>query len=158
MDFDSRLQKAIQRGSKTRSEQGQAARQSEANEDELRQLHSKYRIDLSDHIGACLTKVADHFPGFEFTTLVSEDGWGARIQRDDIDVRARQNMYSRFEMVVQPFSSARILAINAKGTIRNKEVLNRSHFQFLTEPDIDSFSELIDLWVLEYAEKFSAGN
>jgi len=156
MDFDSRLKKAIHRGSQKRTEQGQVAKQSKAEAESLRQLHTKFRIDLSDHIGACLAKVADHFPGFEFTTLVSDEGWGARIQRDDIDVRARQNKYSRLEMVVQPFSSAQILAIAAKGTIRNKEVLNRSHFQFLAETDLESFSELIDLWVLEFAEKFSA--
>ena len=29
-------------------------------------------------------------------------------------------------------------------------------FQMLAEADMDSFCELIDLWVLEYAEQFAA--
>ncbi len=28
--------------------------------------------------------------------------------------------------------------------------------QFLSQADLDSFKEMIDLWVLEYAEKYSA--
>ena len=112
-------------------------------------------MDLSEHIETCLTKLADHFPGFQFETLVSDEGWGARITRDDIDIRERKNVYSRVKILVRPFTDAHIIAIAAKATIRNREVLNRSHFQFLSQHDTTSFCELIDLWVLEYAEKFA---
>lgn len=59
-------------------------------------------------------------------------------------------------MLVTPLGSAAIVELVAKGTIRNKEVFNRKHFQQLSRVDLDSFKELVDLWVLEYAEQFSA--
>ena len=128
-------------------------------EDELRTLHSQCRIELSEHIENCLRKLADHFLGFQFETVVSEDGWGAKVVRDDLGVskgRQPENFYSRLVMLVPPFSPTRIVELAAKGTIRNKEVFNRTHFQFLSQADLDSFSELIDLWVLEFAEQYSA--
>ena len=45
-----------------------------------------------------------------------------------------------------------------KGTVRNREVLNRKHFQMLDEIDLDSFQELVDLRVLEFAELYSAND
>jgi hypothetical protein len=59
-------------------------------------------------------------------------------------------------MLVRPFSSTHIIELAAKATVRNKEIFNRSHFQFLNQIDVDSFRELIDLWALEYAEQFAA--
>ena len=59
-------------------------------------------------------------------------------------------------MTIRPFSSVHVLDLAAKGTIRNKEVYNRSHFEKLNEVDTDNYVELIDLWVLEYAELYSA--
>lgn len=155
MDFEKRLQKAIQRGQQARAAKDEQQQSHVVTEEELRNLHGRYRLDLTDHIEKCLSKLADHFPGFDYQTVIGEDGWGARITRDDIDVRLRKNLYSRFEMVIQPFSTAHIISLSAKGTIRNKEILNRSHFQFITEVDLTSFTELIDLWVLEFAEKFA---
>ena len=49
-----------------------------------------------------------------------------------------------------------MLDLAAKATIRNKELFNRSHYQRLTEVDVTSFAELIDIWVLEYAELYAA--
>ena len=49
-----------------------------------------------------------------------------------------------------------MLNVAAKGTIRNKEVYNRNHYELLGDVDLDSFLEIIDLWVLEYAERFAA--
>ena len=60
------------------------------------------------------------------------------------------------EMTVRPYSSLHVLDLAAKGTIRNKEVFNRNYFEKLSEVDPDTFAELIDLWVLEYAEQFAA--
>ena len=159
MEFEKRLQRAIERGRQSRDEVGRARSEQQLNEEQFRQLHSKCRLDLSEHIEKCLKKLADHFLGFRFETLVSEEGWGAKISRDDLKMRPGKRpaaVYSRLEMVVRPFSESHIIAIAAKGTIRNKEVLNRTHFQFLSQADIESFSELIDLWVLEYAEKYAA--
>jgi len=59
-------------------------------------------------------------------------------------------------MVIRPASSYHVLDLAVKATIRNKELFNRSHYQRLTEVDLTSFSEMIDLWVLEYAELYAA--
>lgn len=158
MDFEKRLERAITRGQRARDEEGRLKAEKAMSEEDLRTLHSKYRLDLSEHIETCLRQLADHFPGFRAESLVSE-GWGAKISRDDLQLghrRAPESRYSRFEMVVRPYSSAHIIELVAKGTIHNREVLNRRHYQLLAEVDIDSFKELIDLWVLEFAEQFAA--
>ena len=59
-------------------------------------------------------------------------------------------------MTIRPFSSFHVLELTAKGTIRDKEVFNRSHYQRLSEVDSATFRELIDLWILEYAELYAA--
>lgn len=159
MDFEKRLEKAIERGVQARNDEGRRRAEQAMGEEELKTLHTKCRLELSDHIENCLRKLADHFPGFDFQSLIGEDGWGAKISRDDLIPQRGsgvRSLYSRLEMVIRPFSSAHIVELSAKGTIRNKEVLSRNHFQFLADADSASFQELIDLWVLEYAEKFSA--
>lgn len=159
MEFEKRLQRAITRGEQIRAAQGQAEAERALTEEELKALHSQCRIHLSEHIESCLHKLGDHFPGFRFQTVVSEDGWGAKVSRDDVDLGSTGrsgNLYSRLEMLIRPYSQAHIVELVAKGTILNKERLNRTHYQLLDQLDQDSFMELIDLWVLEYAEKFAA--
>ncbi|MBD3672171.1 MAG: hypothetical protein HUJ26_01480 [Planctomycetaceae bacterium] len=158
MDFEQRLQRAIDRGRKIKDQKGQAAATREMTEEEYRQLHSKIRLELSEHIESAIRKVADHFPGFRYHTVVGEDGWGARIIRDDFAIEdgRKSNQYSRLELLIRPFSEAHIVELSAKGTIRNKETISRNHYQFLDKIDIDSYSEMIDLWILEYAEQYSA--
>lgn len=158
MDFNKRLEKAIDRGRQTRAAKGEKQAQEAMSAEDLKNLHSKCRLDLSEHIEDCLKKLADHFPGFRYQSVVSEDGWGAKISRDDFRGRRgdANNLYSRFEMLIRPLSPAHIVELAAKATVRNKEIFNRAHFQFLNQVDLDSFSEMIDLWALEYAEQFSA--
>lgn len=159
MDFDKRLEHAVERGRQTRDARGRAQAEQAMSEEDMRNLHSRCRLELSEHIESCLRKLADHFLGFRFETVIGEDGWGAKVSRDDI-VGGRggqpRNLYSRLEMVIRPFTSSHIVELVAKGTIRNKEVLTRTHFQFLSQVDVDSFREMIDLWILEYAEKYAA--
>ena len=159
MDFNKRLERAIVRGEQTRDEKLRRQNEQLLSEAELKTLHSRCRVELSERIEHCLQRLADHFPGFRFETIVSEDGWGAKVSRDDLELHGggrKENRYSRLELVVRPFSSTRIVELAAKGTIYNKEVLNRTHYQFLSQVDVDSFAELIDLWVLEYVEKYAA--
>ncbi len=131
-------------------------------EEELRNLHTGYRLELSEHVESCLRQLVEHFPGFDISTVVSEVGWGAKIARDDYDAGGStgpgrpRNLFSRLELIVKPFNPSHIVELVAKGTIRNKEVFHRTHFQMLGRVDVDSFRELIDLWVLEYAETFAA--
>ena len=70
----------------------------------------------------------------------------------------RENFFSRLEMTIRPYSSYHVLELTAKGTIRNKEVFNRSHYQQLTEADPTTFSGMIDQWILEFAELYAAKN
>ena len=157
-DFNERLEKAIERGHQRGTARAEAKAEKAVSEKELARLHSQYRLKVSEHIEACLRKLADHFPGFRFETIVGEKGWGAGISRDDINVRSgrRTNLYSRLEMVIRPVSEYHVFDLGAKGTIRNKEVFNRTHFQRLQEADTTTFSEMVDLWVLEYAELYAA--
>jgi hypothetical protein len=158
MDFKKRLEKAIERGQRASADQQRQQQQRALSEEELRRLHSQLRLPLSEHIEHCLEQIPQHFPGFQYSTIVSDRGWGAAVSRDDIELSggARHTHFSRLEVVVRPHSPYHVLEIAAKGTIRNKEVFNRSHFQRLTDADLDTFREMIDLWVLEYAELFAA--
>lgn len=161
MDFDQRLQKAITRGEQTKSAEVRKRADRALTEEEFKNLHSQYRLELSDHIEDCLRKLADHFPGFRYQTIVSEDGWGAKVSRDDLNFgskRSSGNFFSRFEILVRPFSPAHIVELVAKGTIHNKEVINHANFQFLAEADLDSLKAMIDQRVLEYAEQFAMKN
>ena len=161
MNFDQRLERAIERGQRQRDAESRERALRAMTEEECRNVHSKSRLELSEHIEACLRKLADYFPGFDYETLMSADGWGARIRRDDLapgaaGTKGLVHFYSHVEMLVRPYSPTRIVELVARGAIRNKEVLSRSHFQQLTQVDIDGFREVVDQWVLEYAEKFSA--
>lgn len=159
MDFDKRLEQAIARGARAKDAEGRKQAQQSLSEEDLRILHSRHRLDLSEHVEECLRKLADHFPGFRFQTVVGEEGWGAKIVRDDVSLepgRPVQNLYSRLELLVTPFGPARIVELVAKGTIRNKEILRRAHYKPLDQFDLESFTDVVDLWLLEYAEAFAA--
>ncbi|MEQ8791133.1 MAG: hypothetical protein RIC55_33030 [Pirellulaceae bacterium] len=158
MDFDKRLQDAVQRGKRRSDEKAQEAAARALSEEELKSLHSRYRLSLSEHIEDCLKQLPNHFPGFRSETIYGERGWGGACYRDDIRIRdgRRDNDYSRLEMTIRPYSSYNVLELAAKGTIGNKEVFNRSHFEELGEVDPQRFVELIDVWVLEYAELYAA--
>lgn len=158
MDFQERLEKAVERGKRVSDARSQAEAEAAISEEELKRLHSQYRLQLSEHIEACLHDVAQQFPGFRFETVVGERGWGAAISRDDLAFAAgkRLNYYSRLELTVRPFSRSHVLELTAKGTIRNKEIYNRSQYHSLSKADGKSFNELIDLWALEYAELYAA--
>src|SRR5262245_6202048 len=119
MDFEQRLERAIGRGARARQNKGREVADKAVSEEELKNTHSKVRLDLSEHIDACLQKLADYFPGFRFQTVVTDEGWGAKISRDDYKVapgRDAESRYSRLEMLVRPFSSTHIVEITAKGT------------------------------------------
>lgn len=158
-DFEKRLARAIERGHRTSDERARAEAAKALSEQELRSLHSQYRLELSEHIERCLRSLPNHFPGFDFEPVVTERGWGAAVSRDDVDLRARgrrTNFFSRLEIVIRPISDYLVLDLAAKATVRNKEVFARNHYQRLGDVDLESFTELIDIWVLEFAEKYAA--
>ena len=158
MDFQQRLDKAVERGQRANTARSQADSAKALSEEECKRLHSQYRLKLSEHIERCVAQLAQHFPGFRQESVVGDRGWGSALSRDDLslDGGKRNNYFSRLEVSVRPFSSFHVLDLAAKGTIKNKEVYNRNFYQLLSTAELDTFTDLVDAWVLEYAELFAA--
>jgi hypothetical protein len=158
MDFKERLQRAAQRGQRTREAELSAAQAQALSEEECRRLHANFRMPLSEHVERCLRELSDRFPGFEVQTIVDETGWGAEARRDDVDLASgrRGNYFSRLRIVVAPYNKYHVLELAAKGAVRNKETFSRNHYQRLSDVDEENFRELVELWVLEYAELYAA--
>jgi hypothetical protein len=159
MDFEKKLQKAIERGYRHGSAEAEEQAAREWSEDELKSLHSRHRLQLSEHIESCIRSLCQHFPGFEIETIYGERGWGAACRRDDLRLYSRherESLYSRLEVTVRPYSSYHVLEVTAKGTIQNKELFQRQHYKPLAEADVAEFIQRIDAWVLEFAELYAA--
>jgi hypothetical protein len=158
MDFRERLQRASERGQRAKDASARDAAAQAISEEEFRRRHSTYRLALCDHIEHCLHDLADNFPGFRIETIVDDAGWGSLAARDDVGLanRRAETFFSRLQVVVSPYNKYHVLDIAAKGTIRNKEAFSRNHYQRLDDVDLDRFRELIELWVLDYAELFAA--
>ncbi len=159
MDFDQQLKQAIERGHRRGQAEALAEAAKNVNEEELHRLHAQYRLDLSEHIEHCIRSLLQHFPGFEVESVYGERGWGAACRRDDVRLLGRgrrENYYSRLEMTVRPYNSLHILEVNAKGTVFNRELLNRQHYVPVASADVDRFKKLIDGWALEFAELYAA--
>jgi hypothetical protein len=158
MSFRERLQRATERGKQARAAQLDEAAAKALSEEECRRRHSQYRLALTEHIEKCLSEMSDNFPGFRLETIVDESGWGAAVSRDDIRMESgkRGTFFSRLQLVVSPYNTYHVLNIAAKGTVRNKEVLIRNHYQRLADVDLQSFRELLEQWVIDYAELYSA--
>src|SRR5690606_11619673 len=156
MNFDDRLKRAIQRGEKEKTERSRAAEVEQLSIEQLQSLHSSYRLELSEHIEQCEQKLVDHLPGFEFQTILNEDGWGGRIFRNDLHLvpgKQAESRYSRLEMTITPFTPTAIVELVTKGTVRNREVMNRKNYQKVDEFDLQAFKEMIDLRMIEFAEQ-----
>ena len=69
MNFEDRIKKAIQRGERRRDARAEEARAEALNLDEIKRLHSQYRLQLSEHIEKCVEQLTGHFPGFKFETI-----------------------------------------------------------------------------------------
>ncbi len=157
-EFQSRLESAIARGNQRAEHKANQQRKKELSEDELKRLHTSYRLRLSERIETAVRGIADHFPGFQTETLFGKIGWGTACYRDDLRIEAgqRNNQYSRLELVIRPYSDLRVLDLKGKGTVMNRELFNRGHFTPVGEADPDAFLQLIDTWAIEYAEIYAA--
>ncbi len=159
MSFDDRLREAIQRGKQRGETRAHEAQKRALTEEEFKRLHSQLRLTLSEHIESCIKRLPNFFPGFQCETIYGDRGWGAACFRDDLVIVSgnRSTNYSRLEMTIRPYlPSLHVLELTAKGTIRNKEAYNRTHFEKLEEAEEPKFRSLIDAWVLEYAELYAA--
>jgi hypothetical protein len=157
MEFDERLRRAIDRGNKRHTERAREAAAAALSDEELKQLHSKHRLQLSEHIEQCIQQLPNHFPGFQTESIYGERGWGAACYRDDLKISGgkRETAYSRLELTIRPFSDYHVIDLAGKAAINNKEVFNRNHFEKITEVDTETFLELIDIWITEFAELFA---
>lgn len=158
MNFDERLSKAIQRGERIKQSRAEEAAREALSAEEAKRLHGQFQVELSEYIETCLRRLADHLPGFRLESIVGEKGWGAAVSRDDLLLHkgTRTNAFSRLEMVVRPLSKYPVLDLAARGTVRNRELFDRQHFEKLADVDVEKFRELVDRWVLEYAEQYAA--
>jgi hypothetical protein len=158
MDFRERLHRAAERGREARAAELRAAAAQALSEEECRRRYSEYRLPLVEQIERCLRELADNFPGFRLETIVDERGWGAAANRDDLGISEgrRVTSFSRLQIVVGPYSKYQVLELLAKGTVRNKETFSRNHYQRLAEVDLERFRELVEQWVLDYAEMYAA--
>ncbi len=157
-EFESRLESAISRGKKRAEVNASQQRQKELSAEELKRLHTSYRLALSERIESAIRRVADHFPGFQLESLFGEIGWGSAAYRDDLRIESgrRTNQYSRLEMVIRPYSDLHVLDLKGKGTVMNRELFNRSYYIPVADVDIEEFEQLIDSWAIEYAETYAA--
>jgi hypothetical protein len=157
-EFQSRLESAIARGKRRAEQKANQQRAAALSEEELRRMHTSFRLALSERIEAAVQEVADHFPGFQIESLFGEVGWGAACHRDDLRIEAgkRTNQYSRLEMVIRPYSDLKVLDLKGKGTVMNRELFNRAHYMPVAEVDAEEFEQLIDAWAIEYAEMYAA--
>ena len=158
-DFEERLRTAAERGARQRAERMDVAKKAALDEAQLKSLHTRYRLEVSEHIESVLRRVPDHLPGFHYKMIYGDRGWGAACSRDDLNIsgtRQRSSQYSRLEMTVRPYSELHVLELTAKGTIRNREVFHRNQFELLQDADPQEFKELIDTWAVEFVELYAA--
>lgn len=157
-DFEDRLKRAIQRGEQRRQTNEDSARQKQWTEDELKNQHSRLRLEISEHIEQCIEKMTGYLPGFQTETIYGERGWGAACSRDDFraqDSGKRSNDYSRLEITVRPMTEYHVIDLAGKATIRNKEAFRRNFFRKIQDVETSEFRDLIDAWVVEFAELYS---
>ncbi len=160
-EFDQRLSQAIKRGEYRQEEQSRASMQQQLTEEQLKSLHGKFRLQLSEHIEQVMRKLPDHFPGFQYETVFGEKGWGAACSRDDFASRARDgrdNLFTRLELTIRPYSGLKVLELAGKGTVRNREIFNRTFFEELAHVDPSNFIQRIDYWVIDFAEMYAASH
>ena len=109
--FDQRLSKAIERGHQRNAERLRAERAKALSEEELRQLHTRYRLQFSEQIEQ--VPAADCraiFRGFS-TRRCMASGVGvepaAATICDPGGAARRANYFSRLEMTIRPYSPTR---------------------------------------------------
>jgi len=154
MNFDERLQSAIDRGKTRGQAESKAEQEQKLSQQELRNRHTVFRLKISEHIEEGLRKLCEHFPGFDYETIYGEKGWGGRLTRDDLNRGG--SYFSRVEAVVRPINEFNVVNIVGKGTVANKEIFSWNHFEDITKADLDEFLKLIDGWIVMYAEKFAS--
>lgn len=157
-DFDERMKAAIERGQRRNLSEKEQLEQQKAQAEQLRRTHTQLRVELSEHIESVLQKMSDHLPGFRYENVFGDAGMGAACWRENLVMNRgqRSTQYSRFEMVIRPFNEFFVVDLHAKGTIANREVFTRNHFQLISDAKTKDFNDLIDQWALSFLELYYA--
>ncbi|MEM7453533.1 MAG: hypothetical protein AAF456_04175 [Planctomycetota bacterium] len=158
MDFENQLEQAISRGRQKNARRVDSEKQKALSQEDIKNRHTSFRLDLSDYIEHGLKKLAGHFPGFEYETIYGSKGWGGAVYRDDLTTSGGKagSYFSRVEITVKPLNEFNVVNISGKGTIKNKEMFGWNHFKEIAEAGEEDFREKIDAWILQYAEQFAA--
>ena len=100
MEFQKRLERAIERGKRAGDARARAEAEQAVTEKELQRLHSQYRLELSERIERCLKPLADRFPGFRFETIVGtyENGL-VFVLEDEEKIQKIRERYPQFKDV-----------------------------------------------------------
>ena len=159
-DFDEQLKQAIQRGMKTNQARQREAEKQQMNAEDLKRRHTEFRLAISERIEQTLQSLVHQLPGFEYENIYGDRGWGGAVSRDELSIRSgkRENLYSRLEITVKPYTELSIVNLNARGTIKNREMFTRRHHEPVGEADMHEFLEMVDRWVLEFAQLYSAAD
>ena len=157
-DFDEQLKQAILRGKKTQEARDREAEKDKLDAEALRRRHTEFRLAISERIEQTLQALTNQMLGFDYENIYGERGWGGAVSRDELRIAqgVRNNVYSRLEITVKPLSELNIVNLTAKGTIKNKEMFARKHHREIAEAKMDEYLELVDRWVLEFAQLYSA--
>ena len=159
-EFEDQLKKAIDRGHRIRENRETTARNAQLTQDQIRIRHNEQRLAISERIETALKSLVNQLPGFEYENIYGEKGWGGAVSRDELVIQRgkRATAYSRLEMTVKPFSDVHVVDLGAKGTVRNRELLTRHHYRPVEAADSAEFLELVDRWVIEYAQLYIAAD
>jgi hypothetical protein len=159
-EFDEQLKQAIQRGMKTNQARQQEAEKEQVTTEDLKRRHTEFRLAISERIENTLASLVNQVPGFDYENIYGDRGWGGAVSRDELVIQRgkRNNVYSRLEITVRPFTELGIVNLTAKGTIKNREMFTRKHHETVPEADMEEFLEMVDRWVLEFAQLYAAAD
>ena len=157
-DFDEQLKQAIQRGLKTNIARQKEAEKQQMGVEELKRLHTDFRLAIPERIEQTMKALVLQLPGFEYENIYCDNGWGGAVARDELNIQGgkRSNVYSRLEITIKSFSELAIVNLVSKGTVKNKEIFARKHHRPVGEAKVDEFLEMVDRWVLEFAQLYMA--
>jgi hypothetical protein len=159
-EFEDQLKKAIERGQRINDARQEEQKLAQLSADQMRIRHNEFRLQLSERIERTLNSMVNQLPGFVYENIYGDRGWGGAVSRDELVIARgqRNTVYSRLELTVKPLSELNVVNIGGKGTVKNREVFLRQHHRAIEEADSEEFLEIIDRWVLEFAQLYMAAD
>ena len=123
---------------------------------ELQRLHSQARLELASTSSAACGSWPTAFPAFASRRSWIRAAGARRISRDDLRLRrgtAATSCFSRLEMLITPITPRRCWNWPPKARSATARSSAARNISVSPSPHMPVFANLIDLWVLEYAER-----